>query len=158
MKYLRFALIPAVLFLLPGIARAGWFWQNPLPQGNPLQSVFFVDNNTGYTVGSAGTILKTTNGGANWASQSSGTTNTLFSVHFPLDAQTGYAVGEFGTILKTTDGGVWVEEETAEIGGPRLEVRLKATPNPFGEKRTSATSFQLLPQSTSTSTTSPGRR
>ena len=117
MKYLRFILIPAVLFFLPGIEQSGWFWQNPLPQGNPIESVRFVDNKTGYAVGFARTVLKTTDGGANWAGQSSGTTNFLWSVHFPLDAQTGYAVGDWGTILKTTDGGVWVEEEKAEVRG-----------------------------------------
>jgi len=70
--------------------------------------------------------------------QSSGTTNTLRSVYFPMDAQTGYAVGDSGIILKTTDGGVGVEEK-AEVRGKRLEVRLKATPNPF-------TYFTTLPK------------
>ena len=43
MRYLRFVLILAVLFLLPGIGQAGWFWQNPKPQGNSLSSVCFLD-------------------------------------------------------------------------------------------------------------------
>ena len=42
---------------------SGWFWQNPLPQGNRLNSVCFTDANTGTAVGSAGTILRTTTGG-----------------------------------------------------------------------------------------------
>jgi len=42
---------------------AQWFWQNPLPQGNNLYSVDFIDSDLGWTVGSYGTILKTTNGG-----------------------------------------------------------------------------------------------
>ena len=41
----------------------------------------------------------------NWTAQTSGTTNDLRAVHFPVDATTGYAVGSNGTILKTTDGG-----------------------------------------------------
>jgi len=48
---------------------AGWFWQNPRPQGNPLASVYFVDPDTGYAVGESGTILKTTNGGAAWVEE-----------------------------------------------------------------------------------------
>ena len=40
----------------------GWFWQNPLPQGNTLRGVSFSDVNTGTAVGSAGTILRTTDG------------------------------------------------------------------------------------------------
>jgi photosystem II stability/assembly factor-like uncharacterized protein len=43
-------------------SQSGWFWQNPLPQGNSLQSVHFIDNETGWTVGNAGTVLKTIDG------------------------------------------------------------------------------------------------
>jgi len=109
MKSLRFFLIPAVLFLLPGLASAGWVSQSS-GTTRYLYSVHFpVDAQTGYAVGDLGTILKTTDGGANWVSQSSGTTNNLYSVHFPVDAQTGYAAEWYGTIVKTTDGGVnWV--------------------------------------------------
>ena len=38
---------------------AQWTWQNPLPQGNDLYSIYFADANTGYMVGAGGTILKT---------------------------------------------------------------------------------------------------
>ena len=40
---------------------AQWEWQNPKPQGNTLTSVYFADDQTGWAVGYAGTILKTTN-------------------------------------------------------------------------------------------------
>jgi photosystem II stability/assembly factor-like uncharacterized protein len=53
---------------------------------------------------SVGTILRTTDGGATWTSQASGTNNPLFGVAF-TDANTGTAVGDGGTILRTTDGG-----------------------------------------------------
>jgi photosystem II stability/assembly factor-like uncharacterized protein len=116
MRYLKFVLIPAVLFLLPGIGQADWFWQNPSPQGNPLFSVHFIDDNTGYVAGFARTILKTTNGGTNWDTLSSGTNSDLHSIHFPVNAQTGYAVGgsaNSSTILKTTDGGTnWVSQSS----------------------------------------------
>jgi len=58
---------------ISAIAFAQWKWQNPLPQGNYLSCVKFVDANTGYAVGSGGTILKTTNGRVKWISQTSGT-------------------------------------------------------------------------------------
>ena len=58
-----------------------------------------------------GTIHNTTDGGTNWTSQTSGTSNELTDVHF-VDANTGWAVGQgVGTggsdsnIRKTTDGG-----------------------------------------------------
>jgi hypothetical protein len=47
--------------LVSAFANAQWTWQNPLPQGNSLSCVKFVDLNTGYAIGS--NILKTTNGG-----------------------------------------------------------------------------------------------
>ena len=47
-------------------AQSGWFWQNPLPQGNTLWGVSFTDANTGTAVGGSGTILRTTNGGVAW--------------------------------------------------------------------------------------------
>ena len=53
---------------------------------------------------SSGVIMKSSNGGITWTSQSSGTTNYLYSVKF-MDANTGWTVGEGGIILKTTDGG-----------------------------------------------------
>ncbi len=44
------------------LAQSGWFWQNPLPQGNLLGRVSFVEANTGTAVGIGGTILRTTTG------------------------------------------------------------------------------------------------
>ena len=51
--------------------------------------VSFTDANNGTAVGDSGTILRTTNGGTNWTSQSSGTTNWLYGVSF-TDANNGY--------------------------------------------------------------------
>lgn len=87
----------------PNSSSLPWAWQNPLPQGNNLTCVKFIDTNTGYAVGDAGTIIKTTNGGIDWVIQNSGTTQKLNSVYF-IDAMNGYAVG-YNVILKTIDGG-----------------------------------------------------
>ena len=86
-------------------------------------------------------ILKTTDSGANWTAQTSGTTNWLSSVYF-TDANTGYAVGAGGTILKTTDGGgTFVERNMQET--PALHIY----PNPF-----STTAKIILPESFNTGT------
>src|SRR5205814_1458906 len=85
-----------------GAADSGWFWQNPLPQGERLQAVSFTNVNTGNAVGEGGTILRTTDGGATWKQQSSGTTHWLYGVFF-TDANTGTAVGSSGMILRTRD-------------------------------------------------------
>jgi len=82
-------------------------------RGTDFTDVKFVDANTGYAVGDWGMILKTTDGGANWSEQSSGTTEYLYSVHF-TDPNTGYAVGNSGIILKTINAGItW----TSQISG-----------------------------------------
>jgi len=67
-------------------------------------SVPFAQATTGWAVGQNGTILKTTNSGTNWITQSSGTNDDLYSVYFN-NTNTGFIVGENGTILRTTNGG-----------------------------------------------------
>jgi photosystem II stability/assembly factor-like uncharacterized protein len=69
-----------------------------------LRSVHFSDATHGWAVGDNGTILATTDGGAHWTAQVSGTTNELKGVGFP-DATHGWAVGDSDTIRATTDGG-----------------------------------------------------
>ncbi|MCX7611947.1 MAG: YCF48-related protein, partial [Ignavibacterium sp.] len=89
-----------------------WFWQNPLPQSNPLYSVKFIDANTGWAVGELGTIIKTTDGGINWTVQSSDTIGALNSVCF-VNANIGWVAGANGTILKTTNGGLsWTPQSS----------------------------------------------
>ncbi|MCW3071267.1 MAG: hypothetical protein JWO44_1157 [Bacteroidetes bacterium] len=81
---------------------------------NNLHSVHFITANSGWTVGTAGTILHTANGGASWVAQNSGVTKTLFSVRF-TSATEGWAVGRDETILHTTNAGAtW----TATFGTP----------------------------------------
>ncbi len=62
------------------LAQSGWFWQSPLPQGNRLSAVSALDSDTITAVGDVGTILRTTDGGATWTLQTSGTTTTLWGV------------------------------------------------------------------------------
>ena len=84
---------------------AQWVWQNPLPQGEYLYNISFTNTGIGAAVGYLGTIIRTTNGGANWSLQSSGTTTRLSSVSL-ADANSGTVVGNNGLILNTTNGGV----------------------------------------------------
>src|SRR5260370_30698376 len=109
MSFIRFRhamLIAAVCVLMNSVALAapGWFWQNPLPQGNPLSGVAVPNANTVVAVGAAGTILKSIDGGANWMLQSSGTTNGLSGVSC-TDASNCTAVGDLGTVLQGNNGG-----------------------------------------------------
>jgi len=94
----------SLIFFSSIVGQEGWYWQNPLPQGNNLHDVFFPFSNIGWAVGDYGTILYSDNGGASWVLQNSGTKNPLYSVYF-TDAYNGWVVGLYGTILHTTDGG-----------------------------------------------------
>jgi photosystem II stability/assembly factor-like uncharacterized protein len=105
MKKLFFLFIIFIFFKLNVLAQEGWFWQNPQPQGNFLNSLIFTDAYNGWAVGSCGTVVKTNDGGETWKLQQSYTTNNLNSVFF-INKETGWIVGDNNsTILKTVDGG-----------------------------------------------------
>jgi photosystem II stability/assembly factor-like uncharacterized protein len=64
------------------------------------------DIDRAWACGEDGTILFTSNGGATWTPQVSGTTQTLYSIAFiELTGGPVITVGAGGTILMTTDGG-----------------------------------------------------
>src|SRR4029077_3899441 len=83
---------------------AGTDWTTTLySQG--MQGMDFPKTDAGFAVGWLGVILKSTDEGTTWSTQTSGTLANLFDVHFASDALTGIAAGEAGTILRTTNGG-----------------------------------------------------
>ena len=72
--------------------------------------MFFTNQNTGWTVGYPGTILKTTDGGINWLPYFSGTDENFESVYFLNDtlgfvAGSGANFSDNSLILKTTNAG-----------------------------------------------------
>jgi photosystem II stability/assembly factor-like uncharacterized protein len=98
----------------------GWCWQRPLPTGNRIFDITFVDADTGWAVGQAGQILKTSDGGTTWVSQASHVTDDLRYVRF-ANASVGWAVGDHRATLKTTDAGAtWTRQanETSWSGQP----------------------------------------
>ena len=70
-----------------------------------LRDVFFVNDSVGW-VSTIGAVLKTTNGGNNWSSNTTGinVATDLKSLFF-VSENIGWAVGTGGVILNTTDGG-----------------------------------------------------
>jgi photosystem II stability/assembly factor-like uncharacterized protein len=62
-----------------------------------LNSIYFMDDNTGMVVGNAGAAYKTTNGGTNWTAVSTGTTRNLLTVYGRVLEY--YIGGEWGTFL-----------------------------------------------------------
>lgn len=115
-SFVQKAVFPLIFIFYGAFGARGqcWEWQNPLPQDNPLNDVFFIDNQTGWAVGNYGTILKSTDSGQTWKKQNSGTSETLHSVFF-TNIQTGWAVG-YGVRLKTTNGGQTWSVESVNFG------------------------------------------
>jgi photosystem II stability/assembly factor-like uncharacterized protein len=86
----------------------GWFFQNPLPTSNFLESVFFMNENTGFAVGGKN-IIKTTNGGIDWYLDYQVIQQFYTSLRcvFFANNNTGYAAPEgIAGIFKTTNCGV----------------------------------------------------
>lgn len=97
---------------------------------NMLNSVSFINTNTGYAVGYAygfcgypytctssnlGIILRTIDGGTNWELKYVTGYNEILSSVFFIDANTGYVVGNNGIILKTINGGNTWDKLTSGI-------------------------------------------
>lgn len=101
-----------------------WVQQSHGLTTEQLNGVFFLDANTGWAVGCKGIVLYTTNGGAGWSKQTSGTTNDLREVFF-VNSTTGVIVGDFGTILRTVDAGLPVELTSFTSAVSKNQVTLK---------------------------------
>ena len=72
----------------------------------------FRDDNEGYAVGEAGTILRTENGGRSWTRVITNFTESLMRVDF-ADDKNGWIVGHKGSILRSSDKGrTWVKQES----------------------------------------------
>ncbi|MFM2291663.1 MAG: hypothetical protein RIS29_1476 [Bacteroidota bacterium] len=82
-----------------------WNW-NPVYSSNSalFNTIYFRDNLNGFIGGTAGVILKTTNGGSSWTSITTDGSTSFQSIWFSTE-KTGFAVGNAGAIFKTTDGG-----------------------------------------------------
>ncbi len=83
-----------------------WQWLNPLPQGNRLTDIAFIDSATAIAVGRASTIMKTRDVGSTWdiKHNAAETHQALSSIAF-ANRQFGLLVGDSGTVLRTMDSG-----------------------------------------------------
>ena len=98
-----------------------WVWpvsqpweQQPSGTTENLNSVSFVTPESGWAVGSSGTILHTEDGGRTWNKQISGTSEWLASVTFATP-QSGWVVGTKGIILHTEDSGNTWKTQTSGV-------------------------------------------
>lgn len=86
-------------------------WQKvDLPlEGYRLNKSFFIDDSTGWVVGSGGSIFKTTDGGSTWLVEQYQNYRypcNLFDVWF-TDKNNGIAVGYYAQLITTNGGDYW---------------------------------------------------
>jgi len=96
-----------ILALSFSTVNAQWFEVSTIPNQS-LYSVYFLNQNLGWACGSNATIIKTTDGGISWITQSSPTINHFEKVKF-VDENNGWIWG-WNKLIKTTNGGAnWSE-------------------------------------------------
>lgn len=79
-----------LVLLQQNLIAQGWQWQNPLPQGDDLKSVVFVDRSHGWIASSGPTLLRTVDGGQNWELLRPG---IIFNdLHF-INSDEGWGIG-----------------------------------------------------------------
>lgn len=107
-----------VLAILTEMLFSQWQWQNPLPQGNALSDICFINQTKGWAVGDVGCVLRTEDNGLTWELQNSGTHFNLCGVEF-IDDNNGWSIGWIqhtyydpdGIMIRTEDGGeTWYQD------------------------------------------------
>lgn len=96
------AALPAAAPASVSVGQSGWFWGNPLPQGNTIAALDFFGNR-GYAAGAFGTILRTDDAGATWSGLAAGTSADL-SLLQVVNPDT-VVIGGGCTLRRTEDGG-----------------------------------------------------
>jgi photosystem II stability/assembly factor-like uncharacterized protein len=84
------------------VGHSGWFWGNPVPQGNALFDTDFTGT-TGYAAGQFGTLLRTTDAGATWTGLATGMTDDLTELDV-IDGTT-VVVGSECALRRSDDAG-----------------------------------------------------
>jgi len=72
--------------------------------------VSYPEFHAGYRVGGSGIILKSTDGGIVWITQTGNVAENLNTIYF-IDKNNGYSAGDGGAVTKTTNGGTtWIPQ------------------------------------------------
>jgi photosystem II stability/assembly factor-like uncharacterized protein len=129
---IAFVLFVVLAFAQPGTqtAAAGSWVRQKAGTMAWLRSVFFLDQNRGWAVGSKGTLLRTSDGGLNWKPDAAPTASIVRDIFF-LDEKNGWLVCEANQyelktstdprayLMRTTDGGeTW---QRVELKGLNVE-------------------------------------
>ena len=93
-----------MLFAINVNAQTGWYIQTTPYPPYGCESIFFLNENTGWAAGYR-IVIKTTNNGLNWTQLTNDLNIPLTDIHF-INELTGWVVASSGIIRKTTNGGV----------------------------------------------------
>lgn len=118
MKTLILLILLFLLFQFPSLLYAQWITQGSGTTEN-LYDIEFINPATGWALGDAGKIIKTTNSGLNWTTitNPSMTAGGVLVSVFPVNENTTYVVGGHNLLLKTTNGGQnWIELRNGPFG------------------------------------------
>src|ERR1700730_15975122 len=122
-----------LILSLPASAQTGAWARQRLSTLAWLHSVFFLDQNRCWAVGSRGTMLVTTDAGKSWQAKSSPTGDVLLDIYF-TDEQNGWLLCETNVyelkkkddprtyLMQTSDGGAHWNQ--IKISGADINARL----------------------------------
>jgi len=102
----------------------------PFPAGTETYCVSFASQNTGWCGGTIGLLYKSTNGGFNWAQQTT-PSNAFHRSMWLYNDTIGWSTGGLGQILKTTTGGQYVSVNSISGEVPQKFDLKQNYPNPF---------------------------
>lgn len=94
-----------------------WTSQYGASHETPLNAIYFIDKNNGFSVGESGAVMQTINGGNTWIESTTLTGYDLRDVTF-VNINTGWIIGYYlglphaPSVFKTTDGGLSWNEKT----------------------------------------------
>jgi photosystem II stability/assembly factor-like uncharacterized protein len=118
-----------------GSSWASLYSGSSMYQGYGFMSVWFIDQNTGWVATRYNGILKTTNGGLNWFSDSTPLNNDEYNTIYFIDNETGWVAGGYnstgcgGTVLTTGNFPIGINEINSSL--PNHLSLSQNYPNPF---------------------------
>ena len=90
--FYRYLLIILFLIISASNNYSQWLWQNPLPQGNDIQSIAFADSLNGFAGGKE-IYMRTTDGGIHWSIQNSPTSGRIINkIYFLNDKKSFFCL------------------------------------------------------------------
>jgi len=126
-KKLSLILACALLLLtvaIPLAAQEGWVATKIGPNGQDLNTVFFLDSKRGWVGGDGGYLSRTDDGGRSWMRQAVGTTDGINDIYF-RDKEAGFLLAGNAIFVTHDSGTQWSEARRflpAEFEGASVEL------------------------------------